>query len=597
MYESSLLRGGNETASFGVHPGFAPSLFDFFSHKKSHNLSQRRSPAFIACKQFWNQKMATSLRAIAILIPFLSLVGAANLGSFTEAKKMTKSPKQVRHYSSIRPPAQYSHPQYPHPPAPQPVPAMPIVSRADQVTVDQFLLPQCRDCSDVGTPYMQENGLSCSDWKQIQFRCEYKTPFWFNNRICRHTCSQLGFPYPSDNCCTTDSPSLTPTSSPTIVPSPSPSSAPTGTFLTDLGHTSIVGYGLCEGDCDSDLDCNNGLVCFQRGGWEEVPGCTGEGSPGFDYCIRPPSPSPTPSPIYGNIQSLAVDANNLSVCQGDCDSDSECRDGLRCRQRGANEAVLECDGSPRFGWDYCLPAEPTASPTPSPTAVPTVRPTSGPTPIPTALPTAGPTPLPSARPSPSPTAERLADGRSDGCVVCENRRTAWMFDHGKTCEGWSQIPYKCTEESRLYGYWERNRFCDRTCSEVGHPYPGPPCCVDEEDPVILPEDPVIVPPEASGRAGAGSGSDPYSSGADATGRCFAFTNQCGPDLPCEGEGACCSPWGFCGYGIQWCGACCQSGDCLLGGGGGGRGGGGDRLLRGSAAAAPLPLPVHNSTAA
>lgn len=407
---------------------------------------------------------------------------------------MTKSPKQVRHYSSIRPPAQYSHPQYPHPPAPQPVPAMPIVSRADQVTVDQFLLPQCRDCSDVGTPYMQENGLSCSDWKQIQFRCEYKTPFWFNNRICRHTCSQLGFPYPSDNCCTTDSPSLTPTSSPTIVPSPSPSSAPTGTFLTDLGHTSIVGYGLCEGDCDSDLDCNNGLVCFQRGGWEEVPGCTGEGSPGFDYCIRSPSPSPTPSPIYGNIQSLAVDANNLSVCQGDCDSDSECRDGLRCRQRGANEAVLECDGSPRFGWDYCLPAEPTAGPTPSPTAVPTVRPTSGPTPVPTALPTAGPTPLPSARPSPSPTAERRADVRSDGCVVCENRRTAWMFDHGKTCEGWSQIPYKCTEESRLYGYWERNRFCDRTCSEEGHPYPGPPCCVDEEDPVILPEDPVIVPP-------------------------------------------------------------------------------------------------------
>jgi hypothetical protein len=30
---------------------------------------------------------------------------------------------------------------------------------------------------------------------------------------------------------------------------------------------------LCEGDCDTDADCDTGLVCEQRTGNEPVPGC------------------------------------------------------------------------------------------------------------------------------------------------------------------------------------------------------------------------------------------------------------------------------------------------------------------------------------
>jgi uncharacterized surface protein with fasciclin (FAS1) repeats len=49
--------------------------------------------------------------------------------------------------------------------------------------------------------------------------------------------------------------------------------------------------GLCEGDCDSDDDCEDGFVCFHRRkrSFQKVPGCRGGGSDnsGTDYCIDP----------------------------------------------------------------------------------------------------------------------------------------------------------------------------------------------------------------------------------------------------------------------------------------------------------------------
>ena len=45
--------------------------------------------------------------------------------------------------------------------------------------------------------------------------------------------------------------------------------------------------GLCEGDCDSNTDCMKGLVCMQRNGYENVPGCVGKGVRGADYCVDP----------------------------------------------------------------------------------------------------------------------------------------------------------------------------------------------------------------------------------------------------------------------------------------------------------------------
>ena len=44
---------------------------------------------------------------------------------------------------------------------------------------------------------------------------------------------------------------------------------------------------VCMGDCDTDADCKSGLSCFQRGGFETVPGCLGAGAYTYDYCYAP----------------------------------------------------------------------------------------------------------------------------------------------------------------------------------------------------------------------------------------------------------------------------------------------------------------------
>ena len=60
--------------------------------------------------------------------------------------------------------------------------------------------------------------------------------------------------------------------------------------------------GACEGDCDSDSDCEEGMVCVDRNGYEAVAGCSGEGGDrdlyGKDICVptSPPVPTPTKSP-------------------------------------------------------------------------------------------------------------------------------------------------------------------------------------------------------------------------------------------------------------------------------------------------------------
>eukprot|EP00930_Biecheleria_cincta_P027321 TRINITY_DN19198_c0_g2_i2.p1 TRINITY_DN19198_c0_g2~~TRINITY_DN19198_c0_g2_i2.p1 ORF type:complete len:911 (-),score=114.29 TRINITY_DN19198_c0_g2_i2:7-2739(-) len=49
----------------------------------------------------------------------------------------------------------------------------------------------------------------------------------------------------------------------------------------------------CQGDCDVDADCVGNLLCFQRSGTESVPGCSGSGDSGWDYCIQASTTSTT----------------------------------------------------------------------------------------------------------------------------------------------------------------------------------------------------------------------------------------------------------------------------------------------------------------
>ena len=96
----------------------------------------------------------------------------------------------------------------------------------------------------------------------------------------------------------------------------------------------LVTYDSFEGD----------LVCFTRDGVEKVPGYTGQGESGDDYCTVRPSDSYL---IYkGNGRT------NVGLCEGDCDKDDDCATGFYCFKRRRFDPVPECEGKGARGKDY-----------------------------------------------------------------------------------------------------------------------------------------------------------------------------------------------------------------------------------------------------
>jgi hypothetical protein len=135
---------------------------------------------------------------------------------------------------------------------------------------------------------------------------------------------------------------------------------PQGT-LQSLGHhgcTSSAQCGQCQGDCDSDDDCADGLRCFRRSSLSTlVPGCDAGGSGDvaqYDYCFVPPIPqAPTLQSLGG---SGCTSSAQCGQCQGDCDSDDDCEQGLQCFKRSSSEKVPGCDAGGNGDvahYDYC----------------------------------------------------------------------------------------------------------------------------------------------------------------------------------------------------------------------------------------------------
>ena len=109
----------------------------------------------------------------------------------------------------------------------------------------------------------------------------------------------------------------------------------------------------CQGDCDLDSDCGEGpLLCFQRSGTEPVPGCSGPGQSGTDYCYNAGA-TVTTLRYMGN-DGIPAAQFPLGKCHGDCDSDNDCGGDLLCFQRDGTEAVPGCegDGEAATGRDY-----------------------------------------------------------------------------------------------------------------------------------------------------------------------------------------------------------------------------------------------------
>ena len=208
---------------------------------------------------------------------------------------------------------------------------------------------------------------------------------------------------------TTPVPILAPTPAP-VQPTPVPSKAPIASSPNTLPALVYAGNNgvpasafplkVCEGDCDSDGDCEGQLVCMPRNGGESVPGCNGFDGGNSDYCINldhpepspaqptkpPTNPPPTPVPskapiasspntlpalVYAGNNGVPASAFPLKVCEGDCDSDGDCEGQLVCMPRNGGESVPGCNGFDGGNSDYCInldhpepsPAQPTKQPT------------------------------------------------------------------------------------------------------------------------------------------------------------------------------------------------------------------------------------------
>ncbi|CAL6391783.1 unnamed protein product [Bathycoccus prasinos] len=159
-------------------------------------------------------------------------------------------------------------------------------------------------------------------------------------------------------------------------------------YVVDLkNNLGTNSYGMCEGDCDKDSDCQSGLTCFQRDGDEPVPGCYGSAKKGSDYCVAVKA-----------LDSSRNGGTGYGMCEGDCDKDSDCDAGLKCFQRDGYESVPGCSGKGKKGWDYCVMGKQTANP-PPPSPPP---PQPSPPPPQPSPPPPQPSPPPPSPPPPSP---------------------------------------------------------------------------------------------------------------------------------------------------------------------------------------------------
>jgi len=112
----------------------------------------------------------------------------------------------------------------------------------------------------------------------------------------------------------------------------------------------------CKGNCQSDADCAQDLKCFfTNEGVDTVTGCNGQTEAGRNYCYLP-----------GHIFLIIAgedqepeSAYPLRQCEGNCQSDEDCAQGLVCFMRDEFEDVIGCYGDGEQGANYCIAANET----------------------------------------------------------------------------------------------------------------------------------------------------------------------------------------------------------------------------------------------
>ena len=163
----------------------------------------------------------------------------------------------------------------------------------------------------------------------------------------------------------------------TVTANSSPTAAPLVSTIRPSG-----GIGLCQGGCQNHDDCQSGLVCYKRNGndpaidlgsdFNFVPGCASSTSrsDGDDAAAAAAAASEINMPLHVNYcispaqnftkLTYIGQRGPLGTCAGDCDTDSDCIDGLLCYQRKDRpyDIPYKCQGTPWGSVDYCVEPPP-----------------------------------------------------------------------------------------------------------------------------------------------------------------------------------------------------------------------------------------------
>ena len=156
---------------------------------------------------------------------------------------------------------------------------------------------------------MKSDGHTCETWPMTEDYC-YEKPRnpdnWRYYRYCQKQCSDLGLPYGGARCCTEDEINRAADGDNTKSDDADDVEYPQLMF----GENSDELLADCRGDCDSDDECETGLICVQRNGFDEMPGCAGDPSWNTDYCLNPAR----------NFKELAYWGQDgpYGRCAGDC---------------------------------------------------------------------------------------------------------------------------------------------------------------------------------------------------------------------------------------------------------------------------------------
>mmetsp|Transcript_22793 Transcript_22793/g.54071 ORF Transcript_22793/g.54071 Transcript_22793/m.54071 type:complete len:577 (-) Transcript_22793:112-1842(-) len=339
----------------------------------------------------------------------------------------------------------------------------------DQTCCDDDVEPDCIQCSDEATPWMQGRGHTCSSWKELKYRCNqnhFQQNYWVKNKWCRNSCYAASLQYDDDvRCCVNrgddDGGDI-------VVTTPAPN--PVNECLSDPCGD--------NGTCQDLIGGIGGYSCTCNKGW------TG------DNCER--------------------DINECLINNGGCDPDAICTntvggrtcscksgyfgDGIICKDRDecANnpcdpnatcentDGSFACSCNDGYGGDgLSCTASPTSSPSKGPTSSPTDAPSSTPS-----------TPSPTPPPTPFPTEAAICR------PGCDNRRTFFMESNDIYCETWKvkdfdvrctgTFQYNSTDNSTL-----ANPFCRQSCydrKETIFDDTDLPCCTPPPRPCVTCQD-------------------------------------------------------------------------------------------------------------